>query len=238
MKKNLIKILCIMILGITLVGCGNTEELNKLNETIAERDVTISEQEVTIAQKSEEVDKILAELNDIKNNTKEYISLNKQEKELVDNKIVEVKQATKDELAKQKAEAEAKKVEEERLKKEAEEEAKRQAEAVKYETGLTWEQIAREGKKGVLGKFEGEIIQVVSAVKLVGDKMGYKFRVAISGNYDTIMMISCNSDVLSETLLEGDYIYFKGESLGTTTYETVMGAEVTVPALRADEITR
>lgn len=123
-------------------------------------------------------------------------------------------------------------IDEENAKKAAEEEAKRQAEAQKYETGLTWEQIAREEKVGTCGKFEGKIIQVV-------DNGMYKsYRVAINGDYDYIMYVTDSMNKATETLLEDDYVYFKGESLGNTTYTTVMGASVTIPAFRVHEITR
>lgn len=114
----------------------------------------------------------------------------------------------------------------------AEEEAKRQAEAQKYETGLTWEQIAREGKAGTLGKFEGKILQVVNNGSWVS------YRVAINGDYDQVMYVEDTLNKATETLLEDDYVYFKGMSEGTTTYTTVMGAKVTIPAFMVDEITR
>lgn len=123
-------------------------------------------------------------------------------------------------------------IDEENARKTAEEEAKRQAEAQKYETGLTWEQIAREEKVGTYGKFEGKIIQVV-------DNGIYKsYRVAINGDYDQVMYVTDSMKKATETLLEDDYVYFKGESLGNTTYTTVMGASVTLPAFRVHEITR
>ena len=197
------------------------------------------------------------ELADLKEKTKSYVELNETEKSIVDTKIQEVRQATKEEAeaeqkriaeeqaqkaaeeqAKREAEEQAKKEEEERkkaeeqAKKEAEEQARREAEAHKYETGLTWEQIAREGKKGTLGQFEGKIIQVMN-----GDGFT-QYRVAINGDYDQVMLIEVKNGVAKETLLEDDYVYFKGESLGTITYTTVMGAEMTIPAFECHEITR
>ena len=175
------------------------------------------------------------ELADLKEKTKSYIELNETEKGIVDTKIQEVKQATKEEAeAEQKriAEEQAQKAAEEQAKKEAEEQAKREAEAHKYETGLTWEQIAREGKKGTLGQFEGKIIQVMN-----GDGFT-QYRVTINGDYDQVMLIEVKNGVAKETLLEDDYVYFKGESLGTITYTTVMGAEMTIPAFECHEITR
>ena len=175
------------------------------------------------------------ELADLKEKTKSYVELNETEKSIVDTKIQEVRQATKEEAeAEQKriAEEQAQKKAEKQAQKEAEEQAKKEAEAHKYETGLTWEQIAREGKKGTLGQFEGKIIQVMN-----GDGFT-QYRVTINGDYDQVMLIEVKNGVSKETLLEDDYIYFKGESLGTITYTTVMGAEMTVPAFECHEITR
>ena len=68
---------------------------------------------------------------------------------------------------------------------------------------------------------------------------GFKqYRVAINGSYDNIMIIEVQDEVVSETLLEDDYVYFKGESLGQYTYKTVLGAEMTVPAFEVHEIFR
>ena len=175
------------------------------------------------------------ELANLKEKTKSYVELNETEKSIVDTKIQEVRQATKEEAeAEQKriAEEQAQKEAEKQAQKEAEEQAKKEAEAHKYETGLTWEQIAREGKKGTLGQFEGKIIQVMN-----GDGFT-QYRVTINGDYDQVMLIEVKNGVSKETLLEDDYVYFKGESLGTITYTTVMGAEMTVTAFECHEITR
>ena len=175
------------------------------------------------------------ELADLKEKTKSYVELNETEKSIVDTKIQEVRQATKEEAeAEQKriAEEQAQKEAEKQAQKEAEEQAKKEAEAHKYETGLTWEQIAREGKKGTLGQFEGKIIQVMN-----GDGFT-QYRVTINGDYDQVMLIEVKNGVSKETLLADDYVYFKGESLGTITYTTVMGAEMTIPAFECHEITR
>ena len=77
-------------------------------------------------------------------------------------------------------------------KKAQEEAAAKEAEAHKYETGLTWEDIAREGKIGTLGQFEGKIIQVMNG-------NGYtQYRVAINGNYDTIMLVEIDDSIKTE----------------------------------------
>lgn len=213
------------------------------DDGITEKDVAAKQEEIdemtnTINNKNsqiEELTKSKEELDTLKEETKNYTSLTEDEKKIINEKIVEVKNATQEQKeAEQRAieEEKARKAAEEKAKKEAEEQAKREAEAQKYETGLTWEQIAREGKVGTLGKFEGKIIQVMNGT-------GFKqYRVAINGSYDNIMLIEVQDEVVSETLLEDDYVYFKGESLGQYTYKTVLGAEMTVPAFEVHEITR
>ena len=192
--------------------------------------------------------------------TEEYKTLNslyessKEYGESLNEKVTELKKSIKDLeeenslLTKKVEEAapwfemkeEERKAEEERIaqekaaaeKKAQEEAAAKEAEAHKYETGLTWEDIAREGKIGTLGQFEGKIIQVMNG-------NGYtQYRVAINGNYDTIMLVEIDDSIKTETLLENDYIYFKGSSAGNMTYTTVLGAEMTIPAFIVDEVTR
>ena len=176
-----------------------------------------------------------------------YLELDGTEKEIVDIKIDEVNKATEEQLAQEKAQKEAEEAarkqaeeeakrkaeEEEKARKEEEERQKAEAEAHKYETGLTWEQIAREGKNGTLGQFEGKIVQVING------NYGYtQYRIAINGNYDTIMLVEAASYELKETLLEDDYVYFKGKSMGTVSYESVLGTKITIPAFDVDEIHR
>ena len=176
-----------------------------------------------------------------------YLELDDTEKEIVDIKIDEVNKATEEQLAQEKVQKEAEEAakkqaeeeakrkaeEEEKARKEEEERQKAEAEAHKYETGLTWEQIAREGKNGTLGQFEGKIVQVING------NYGYtQYRIAINGNYDTIMLVEVASYELKETLLEDDYVYFKGKSMGTVSYESVLGTKITIPAFDVDEIHR
>ena len=198
-------------------------------------------------EKSEYLQDKNNELNEQVKIAKEYLELDENEKKLVDAKIDEVNKATEEQLAQEKAQKEAEEAarkqaeeeakrkaeEEEKARKEEEERQKAEAEAHKYETGLTWEQIAREGKNGTLGQFEGKIVQVING------NYGYtQYRIAINGNYDTIMLVEAASYELKETLLEDDYVYFKGKSMGTVSYESVLGTKITIPAFDVDEIHR
>ena len=247
MKKALISLLLGVTLVGSLVGCGE--------ETVSKKDYDTLQNSFNDTTKELERVKtangILETENETLNNqiesAKAYLELDPTEKELVDAKIKEVNEATEAQIAEEKAQKEAEEAakkqaeeeakrkaeEEEKARKEEEERQKAEAEAHKYETGLTWEQIAREGKNGTLGQFEGKIVQVING------NYGYtQYRIAINGNYDTIMLVEAASYELKETLLEDDYVYFKGKSMGTVSYESVMGANITIPAFDVDEIHR
>ena len=68
---------------------------------------------------------------------------------------------------------------------------------------------------------------------------GFKqYRIAVNDDYDTIMLVEVQNGVAKETLLEDDYVYFKGFSMGQYTYTTVLGSKLTIPSFEAEEITR
>ena len=240
---------------IALIGIGalitttvtvSNGEYNDMKEELNSKCVEQIKSSEYWREKSEELQPKYNELSRQVEKAKEYLELDENEKALVDAKIVEVNQATEDQLAQEKAQKEAEEEakrqaeeeakrqaeEEERLRKEEEERQKAEAEAHKYETGLTWEQIAREGRVGELGKFEGKIVQVMSGSGFT------QYRVAINGDYDTIMLIEVLDGISSEVLLEDDYVYFKGMSMGQYTYTTVLGSEMTIPSFTVDEINR
>lgn len=137
--------------------------------------------------------------------------------------------------AKAEAEEKAKKEEEERIAKEEEEKrqaaAQAEAEKNKYETGITYDNIARnpDSNIGKNVKFYGEIIQVIK-----GEDYS-QFRFAIDGNYDQLILIEISEDQLQDNrILEDDYITIKGMSMGEMTYTSAIGGEITVPAVLVD----
>ena len=221
MLKKIVKSrITICIFGImagAMLSSNTTEENNKINTY----DSVVSERDELSARNTELQDKVTK--------SEKYLSLTDEEKTLVDAKIDEVKQATADEIAKQKAEKE----EAERKAQEEAERAKQEAEANKYETGLTYDDMARDttGKIGTYGKFEGKIIQVMQGTSYT------QYRIAINGDYDKIMLIEISNNKLTSNLLEDDYIYFKGMSMGNVSYKSVLGAKITIPSMVVDSFT-
>lgn len=121
---------------------------------------------------------------------------------------------------------------EEEAKLQAEEEARKQAEAQKYETGLTYEDLARNPQqhKNEYVKFEGKVLQVMKNDTVT------QYRLAVNSNYDQVVLIEIlNAQLVDGNILEDDYIYIKGQFVDEITYTTVMGAERAIPAIIVDE---
>lgn len=126
------------------------------------------------------------------------------------------------EMEKKKAEEKAKQdaatVENARLK--AEQEAKG------YETGITYDQLARnpdeyDGKKI---KFNGKVLQVIEGSEYT------EIRLAVAGNYDTILYCSIpKTSKPSSRILENDMITVSGLSNKLYTYTSTFGGEITIP---------
>lgn len=109
--------------------------------------------------------------------------------------------------------------------------AKAAEEAKGYETGITYDQLARTpddyiGKKV---KFSGKVVQVIE-----GDNI--QIRLAVNDNYDTILFGQYESNIVSSRVLEDDHITIYGTSAGTISYESTMGGTITIPGVFIEKI--
>lgn len=137
------------------------------------------------------------------------------------------KQIEEEEKAKKaEEEAQKKKEEEEKAKKEAEKEAKG------YETGITYSNLARnpDDYKGEKVKFKGKVLQVIE-----GDD-SVQIRLAVKSDYDNVLFCEYSSSIVSSRVLEDDIITIYGTSVGTISYESTMGGQITIPAVYVDKI--
>ena len=124
---------------------------------------------------------------------------------------------------------------EEEAKQKAEEEAaaaKAAEEAQGYETGITYEQLARtpddyEYKKV---KFTGKVVQ------LIEDDDEIQIRLAVNSDYDTILFCGYSPDIVSSRVLEDDIITIYGISVGLISYESTLGGKITIPAVYVERI--
>lgn len=103
--------------------------------------------------------------------------------------------------------------------------AKAAEEARGYETGITYDQLARtpDDFKGKKVKFYGKVVQVIEGSGSV------QIRLAVDDNYDTILLGEYSSSTVSSRVLEDDYITIYGTSVGTISYKSTMGGTITIP---------
>ncbi|EQI61487.1 putative negative regulator, partial [Clostridioides difficile Y312] len=78
--------------------------------------------------------------------------------------------------------------------------------------------------------FEGKVIQVIED----GDEV--QIRLAVSGNYDKVVLCSYKKSITPSRVLEDDYITIRGISAGTITYESTMGGNITIPGIAVEKI--
>jgi len=121
----------------------------------------------------------------------------------------------------------------ERLASEAAEEAERLAkEKAGYNTGITFDQLARTPDEYELEKvkFTGTVIQVMEGDDVI------QIRFAVNDDYDQILFCEYDPSIVTQRVLEDDTITFYGISFGLYTYESTMGASITIPAVVIDKI--
>ena len=112
----------------------------------------------------------------------------------------------------------------------------RKAEFISTCQSYTYEEIARnpDTYQGKPAKLQGEVIQSMPE----GDS--YTLRVNITpGQYywsDTILVTYTKQEAGESNILEDDIVTMYGTLMGTYTYESVMGASITVPLLVAEYI--
>ena len=77
-------------------------------------------------------------------------------------------------------------------------------------------------------QFTGKILQVIEEDTLIS------FRIASKGNYDDVVFVSMSKPDNYSRLLEDDKVTVSGVYFDLMSYETVMGATVTIPWIYAD----
>lgn len=105
-------------------------------------------------------------------------------------------------------------------------------EAKGYETGITYDQLARtpDQYKGSKVKFYGKVIQVIE------DDGSVQIRLAVNDDYDHVVFGQYDSDIVSSRVLEDDKITIYGVSAGTISYQSTMGGQITIPGILIEKI--
>lgn len=106
---------------------------------------------------------------------------------------------------------------------------------------VSYDSLARDPEKykGKLVKFYGRVVQVQESDSILYYSV-YRINVGNDGYgyYDDTVYVTYDSSKSSSRILEDDMVTFYGEYKGLTTYETVMGASITIPHVHAEYITR
>ncbi|MBR1780519.1 MAG: hypothetical protein IJ751_03850, partial [Oscillospiraceae bacterium] len=203
MKKALSFLLIFTISMTLLASCGEASQVS--NDAAHETISSLTAENEALTKKLEEAEQANSELQaDYDILSAQYSSLETSFNEY------KAKMAPYEEL--DEAEAQVRQIEAnaaiEAAQREAEAAAAAEAAALEererqgYDTGITYDQLARtpDDYVGELVKFTGSVVQVTEGDGLVG------IRFAINGNYDQIIYCEYESTIVSSRVLEDDYI--------------------------------
>ena len=111
--------------------------------------------------------------------------------------------------------------------------AKKEAAKAEYSADYSYTTLARdpESYEGTKVRFRGKVLQEGD----VGDSVRY-IRFAVNSDYDAVLFVTYTSDQVSVRILEDDILTIYGTVAGDYSYETVLGATVTLPWVHSDII--
>lgn len=118
--------------------------------------------------------------------------------------------------------------------KEAEKASKEAEEALGYETGIAYDQLARtpDDFKDKKVKFTGKVLQVMEDP----NKDFVHIRFAVDSDYNSVLYCEYKTNIVTSRILEDDIITIYGTSYGLFSYESTSGATITIPAVIIDKI--
>lgn len=185
-------------------------------------------------------DKLRAEHDNLRVDTADWLQLTDEQK------AEQFAQAEADRI---RAEEELRKAEEEKAaaeakakaeaeKKAAEESERKVAEEKKgYDTGISFDQLARnpDDYKGKKVKFNGEVLQVSEIGSEIQIRLATKEN-SWGGYSDDVVYIYFDKSLITSRILDNDIITIYGVAEGLHSYITVMGAEITLPLIQVNKI--
>lgn len=229
MKKKFVITLLTATLTLSLSACGiSQEDYDKAVSDKKTAQAELSSAQDSLAQLQSEYDSLKTDFDSYKEQMKPFEEMTAAQAEAEKAKAEQEKKAIEEAEAQKKAEEEAAAAQ-----KAAEEEAARAAEEAKgYETGITYEQLARtpDEFKGKKVKFSGKVIQLIE-----GDTE-IQIRLAVDENYDTILYCGYDPSIVSSRILEDDIITVYGVSVGTISYQSTLGGTITIPGVAVEKI--
>jgi membrane protein involved in colicin uptake len=244
------KVVLSIVLTFLLVGCSDgtdyEETIQSLEEEVStlttDLDAANQEKENFTSENkklSDDFTSLENEYNDYKERMAPYEDLEAAEAEarkLEADRLTQEEQEAKEEreeqerLEKEQAEKEA--AEKEAAEQAAAEQAAQEEAAQGYETGITYDQLARtpDDYIGEKVKFSGKVVQVIE-----GDGET-QLRFAVDDDYDQMIYLAYYPEIVEQRVLEDDYLTIYGSSLGTISYESTLGGMITIPAAFVDNM--
>lgn len=231
-RKNSYAIITLLI-GIILGTGMSATTINSLDEENVKLEAKVVRVEEKVV-KSEEINENLnGQVDELEKKLKQaepWFKLKKEEqlqKQKENAKIEAERLAAKQKKEKQERLAREEKEKQEKL-------AREEKERMGYNTGITYNNIARNPEEYIdkKVKFEGKVIQVMEGDGTV------EIRLAINGDYDHIIYGSYQSSIVSSRILEDDYITIMGRSNDLLSYESTEGAKITIPSILIEKIER
>lgn len=239
MQKTIITLFASLMLILMVTGCGSSgisqeqyDDLSKEKEAV---ETELTNAKVELETTTKELQDTKADLKKITDEYAEYKESMKPFEEMTVAQAEEEKARAEQEKKKIEEEEAAKKAaeEEEKARKEQEEKEAREAEEAKgYETGITYDNLARtpDDYNGKKVKFYGKVVQVME-----GDGQ-VQIRLAVNDDYDTILLGNYDSTIVTSRVLEDDMITIYGTSVGLISYQSTMGGTITIPAVSIEKI--
>lgn len=101
-----------------------------------------------------------------------------------------------------------------------------------YDTDITYYDLARnpDDYEDHLLVMQGTVVQTME-----GDEDVVELRVAVDDDYDQIVYLKINREIINTRILEDDTIKFYGISTGLITYESTEGADITIPSVTVEK---
>lgn len=225
--------LCVMFSGCSFVSQSEYDSLLAEKQLIESENSALKQENAVLQSEKNDLDEkfnsLTIEHNNLKEETVDWVKKSDDEKAAALAKAEE--ERIKAEEAAKKAKEEADKAEAEKI---AQEEAERLAEEAKgYETGITYNDLARspEEYKGKKVKFTGNILQIINEETYVSDA-----RMSTNGKYEDVIYIIYETKSLGVRLLEDDNVTIYGTADELLKYTTVAGTTMTIPKVIVDRI--
>lgn len=110
--------------------------------------------------------------------------------------------------------------------------ANEQDDKIGYDTGITYDQLARtpDDYKGKKAKFTGKVVQVID-----GDNET-ALRVAVDDNSKQMLFVTYKNNIIDKRILGEDHITVSGKSKGLYKYDSTMGGQISIPSMSAEKI--